>query len=121
MPGTESPSSPVVHLSVPMELPTAARLEEIAREEIAKAAREQLRWLTNKQAAEYVGWGFRTWERRKKKLGIPVSIIDGSQSYLRDDLDAVLLGHVTAPGSTVVNFPSLELRRQVMNGKAVAA
>lgn len=91
----------------------AERVEAIVREEAARAAEGQLRWLTNRQACELLGGcSARTWERKKKALGIPKARIDGMDLYLRADIEAVLLRHTIAPETTVIAFPSAQLRKE---------
>lgn len=113
----DSSPSPTVAVSVPIVLPTAEQVVAMTREVIEKVVREERRWLTNREAAAYLGISARTWDRKKTTLGVPAADIDGLQRYLRDDLDAVLLAHVHAPNTTVVAFPSIEQRAEVLAAK----
>ena len=97
-------------VQIPVELPSAERIEEIIREAAAAAAREQMSWLTFEEAAKHWGVSFRTFERKKKKLGLPVSEIDGVKRIARADLDAALRAHLKVPKVRVLEFPSLVQR-----------
>jgi hypothetical protein len=88
-----------------------ARAEAIYRDECAKAVAEQLEWLDDDEACTFLrGMTRRTWLRKRVALGIPFSDVDGRKLYLRQDLEALLLSHTTAPGTTVIAFPSMQMR-----------
>lgn len=106
-------------LSVPVELPSPDRLEELIREGARLAAKEQLEWLTIDQAAEVMQVTRRTFERKLKQLAIPVSTIDGIIRIARCDVDAVLLANLSTP-DTVVAFPSKAKRDAVLKKKEAA-
>ncbi|MEQ1861860.1 MAG: helix-turn-helix domain-containing protein [Chthoniobacteraceae bacterium] len=106
-------------LQVPLELPSSEEVRAIIREAAMDCAAKQLAWLTFAEAARHLGVCRKTFERKRRKLGIPVAQIDGIQLVARADLDAILLAHLSAPGATVIRFPSVELRdAQAMKGAA---
>jgi hypothetical protein len=104
-------------VSVPVTVPDFAA---IVREAALEAARELNQWLTFKDAAAYLRVSFRTFERKKKELGLPVVEIDGVKRILRADLDAALLAHLKTPANPIIHFPSTELRSALI-AKTVAA
>jgi len=106
-----------VTVSVPIALPCAERIEEIIREEARAVAERQLAWLTFDQAAAHMGISPRTFERKKKELGLPVSIIDGVKRVARADVDALMRAHLHVPTATVIAFPSV-LQRDAERGIA---
>lgn len=119
VPPPETLAAPeVVQVSFPLRVPTAEELREERIEAMRRVEAERRRWLTNEEAAAHVRMPMRTWERKKKELAVPVAKIDGLLRYLVDDLDAILLAHITAPETSVIKFPSIEQRDALMKGAA---
>ena len=101
-------------VSVPVPVPTQERLEEIFREECARVAKERATWFDFKGAAEYLRISLRTFERRKKKWGLPVSeFSNGLKIVYRADLDALALNHLVEGRSKLVHFPSVTARDEL--------
>lgn len=109
-----------VLVQVPLQLPSAEQMREERIEAYTRVERERRRWLTNEEAAAHLRMPMRTWERKKKELGVPVVKIDGLIRYLMDDLDAVMAAHSSAPATSVIKFPSLELRNALLRTHARA-
>ena len=97
-------------VAVQVELPDAQRIEEIIREEAARVAGAQLAWLSFAEAAKYWGVSKRTFERKKKRMGLPVSEIDGIKRIARCDLDAALRANLKLAKVSVIPFPSVAMR-----------
>jgi predicted DNA-binding protein (UPF0251 family) len=105
-------------LNVPLEVPTAEELRAIYREECAKVAVEQAKWLTFGEAALRMRVCKKTFERKRKKFGIPVAEVDGIQLVLADDVDRLLYSNLSVPGGTVIKFPSVEQRDALLKTTA---
>ena len=106
-------------VSVPIPVPSHERLEEIFREECARVAKERATWLDFKGAAEYLRISLRTFERRKRKWGLPVSeFSSGLKIVYRADLDALAFNHLVEGRSKVVRFPSVAARDELRTGPA---
>jgi hypothetical protein len=104
-------------VSVPIPVPSQERLEEIFREECARVAKERATWFDFKSAAEYLRISLRTFERRKKKWGLPVSeFSSGLKIVYRADLDALALNHLVEGRNKVVHFPSVAARDELRPG-----
>lgn len=107
------PSPHQLLLSVPVALPNADALRALLFDAMVAAAKQQLCWLTDREARAFLGGcSASTWERKRKAFGIPCADLDGRRMYLRADLEALLLAHTSAPGTTVIAFPSKTLRDQ---------
>lgn len=104
--------------SFAVQAPSEAELREIWIEACRRVVADRLCWLTNEEAAAHLKMPMRTWERKKKELGVPVVKIDGLLRYLVDDLDAILLAHGSSPNGSVIKFPSVSLRQELMKGAA---
>jgi hypothetical protein len=108
-------------ISIPLELPSVERMEELYREALTAAAKARVNWLDSSEAAQYVGWGRSTFFRRRREFGLPVSEINGTKMYYRPDLDALLLSHMSAPeGAKVIEFPSIMKRDDLRKEQALA-
>lgn len=99
-----------MNLEVPIALPSAERIEELLREAALQVVRERDAWLSFPQAAEHWGVSPRTFERKRAKLGLPVSVVDGVKKIFRADLDAALRANLKVPKVCVIQFPSVALR-----------
>lgn len=89
------------------EMPTAEVIRADVKEAAAAVAGEQLVWLTAKEAAAHLKTSPRTFERKKKALGLPRSKVFGVEVFARQDLDALVSAHATKPAVRVIDFPSL--------------
>jgi hypothetical protein len=108
-------------LTVPLSVPTPERMEEIFREECAKAAAALTTWFDFKGAANYLGgMSLRTFERRKKAWGLPISELSaGLKIVYRADLDALALNNlVNVKAKNVIAFPSVAASELLKKGAA---
>ena len=106
-------------INVPIPVPSQDRLEEIFREECARVAKEHATWFDFRGAAEYLRISLRTFERRKKKWGLPVSeFSNGLKIVYRADLDALAFNHLVESRNKVVHFPSVAARDDLRTGSA---
>ena len=101
-------------LTVPIELPSAERMEELYREAAAAAVAQRDTWLSLDEAAEYLWMSRRSLDRKRVKWGLPVGELDGVKIVMRADLDAVAKAHLCTPGgrSPILPFPSQQPKSQ---------
>ena len=105
----------IATVSVPIPVPSEERIEEIFREECARAAKDRATWFDFKSAAEYLHISLRTFERRKKKWGLPVAeLSNGLKVVYRADLDALALHHLVERQGKVLEFPSVIARDELI-------
>jgi hypothetical protein len=97
-----------ITMNVPVTLPSPERIEELIREGAREAAAAHFVWLTITEAATHMNCPKRTFERKKKSLKIPISIIDGVKRIARQDLDAIMIAHTVADksGNLLIQFPT---------------
>ena len=102
-----NPETPTLTLPVPVTLPSPARIEELILQAALTAARERLMWLTLEEAADYLRVHKKTFDRLRRKIGLPVSVTGGIVRVCRDDLDAVLRAHLVQNGQVqLIAWPS---------------
>lgn len=111
--------SPTLTIPVPVSIPSAERMEEIYREECAKAIAARRKWLRFDEAAEYLGISLRTFERKKDaKWGLPTFPLDGDDSVkvvAVADLDALVLGKfVRSSLPSIIEFPSAKQHEELL-------
>jgi hypothetical protein len=107
-------------VSIPVELPSSERMEEIYREECRAIIAQRETWLTLNEAAAYLRISRDTFDRRRKQWGLPVSDLGGGILIVqRADLDAVAGAHlaVSGGGRSVIDFPSTALKVESRKAK----
>lgn len=94
-------------------IPSEEQMREILLQAAENIARERDHWLTIKEAAAYLRMARRTFDEYRKRWRIPVSEV-GKLIY-RPDLDRIVAAQlVQPPGPVVIDFPSLELRKEAV-------
>src|SRR5688500_7571074 len=106
-------------LNVPLELPSAERLEELVREAARDVAREQGQWLDFEEAAAYLKISIRTFRRYREAggllSGLPACEVSSTtRLFWRGDLDAIIAARLVSHGPKVIDFPSLELQKAAL-------
>lgn len=107
-------------LQIPVEIPAPERIEQLIREAAREVAREKSRWLDFNAAAEYLSVSRRTFDRWRQTGGpletLPVSeLTDTAKLVAQEDLDTLLAARLVTRGGKILDFPSLERRRDAID------